>query len=57
MKQKTREEVYTTRTQVKRECESISEFVTQLQESVENVVAAVKKTKDMTDGAFGDLNQ
>ena len=57
LKQKTREEVYTTRTQVKRECESISEFVTQLQESVENVVAAVKKTKDMTDGAFGDLNQ
>ena len=45
-----------TRTQVKRECESISEFVSQLQESVDQVVASVKKTKEMTDGAFGDLN-
>lgn len=56
MKQKTREEVHTTRSQVKRECESISEFVSQLQESVENVASAVKKTKELTDGAFGDLN-
>ena len=57
MKQKTREEVHMTRSQVKRECESISEFVTQLQASVEQVAASVKKTKEMTDGAFGDLNQ
>ena len=57
LKQKTREEVHMTRSQVKRECESIGEFISQLQESVENVVASVKKTKELTDGAFGDLNQ
>ncbi len=57
LKQKTREEVYMTRSQVKRECESISEFVSQLQDSVDQVVGAVKKTKELTDGAFGDLNQ
>lgn len=56
LKQKTREEVYTTRTQVKRECESISEFVTQLQESVDKVQDAIKETKTLTDGAFGDLS-
>lgn len=55
LKQKTREEVYTTRSQVKRECESISEFVSQLQLSVEKVQDAIKETKDLTDGAFGDL--
>ena len=56
LKQKTREEVYTTRTQVKRECESISEFVAQLQESVDKVQSAIKETKTLTDGAFGDLS-
>ena len=55
MKQKAREEVYTTRSQVKRECESISEFISQLQVSVEKAAAAIKDTKELTDGAFGDL--
>ena len=40
---------------VKRECESVSDFLSQLMESVDNVVKACDETKAVADQAFPDL--
>ncbi len=56
MKSAARVEVYNARMTVKRECESISDFVAQLMVSVDNVSKACIETKEFTDSAFGDLS-
>jgi predicted CopG family antitoxin len=56
MKSATRTEVYNTRMTVKKECESISEFVAQLMVSVDKVSKACEETREFTESAFGDLN-
>ena len=56
MKAQARAEVYNTRMTVKKECESISDFIAQLMTSVDNVVASCKETKEFADSAFGDLS-
>ncbi len=55
MKEAARVEAYSTRVSVKKECESVSLFMSQLLESVENVVASVNETKTVADQAFPNL--
>ncbi len=51
-----RVEAYNTRMNVKRECESVSEYMSELKIALTNVVDAVNQTKDVTDQAFPELN-
>lgn len=54
-KNQARLEAYNVRMSVKRECESVSEFLSQLMVSVDNVVKACDETKAVADQAFPDL--
>ena len=51
-----RTEAYTTRMNVKRECESVSDYMAQLKLALDNVVQAVGDAKEVTDIAFPELN-
>ncbi len=51
-----RVEAYNTRMNVKRECESVSEYMAELKIALDSVVRAVAQTKDVTDQAFPELN-
>lgn len=51
-----RTEAYTTRMNVKRECESVSDYMAQLKIALDNVVQAVGDAKEVTDIAFPELN-
>lgn len=50
-----RVEAYNVRMSVKRECESVSEYMAQLYVAVDNVVSACNETKAVADQAFPDL--
>lgn len=51
-----RTEAYTTRMNVKRECESVSDYMGQLKLALDSVVKAVDDAKEVTDIAFPELN-
>lgn len=51
-----RTEAYTTRMSVKRECENVSDYMSQLKMALDNVVQAVGDAKEVTDIAFPELN-
>ena len=55
MRNQARIEAYNTRMAVKRECESVSDYLSQLMECVDNVVKACDETKKVADQAFPDL--
>lgn len=55
MRNQARLETYNTRMAVKRECESVSDFMSQLMSSVDNVVRACDEAKKTADQAFPDL--
>ncbi len=56
MRSQARTEAYTTRMNVKRECESVSDYMSQLKIALDNVVQAVGDAKEVTDIAFPELN-
>ena len=56
MRNQARLDSYNTRMAVKRECESVSDFMSQLMLSVDNVVRACDETKKVADQAFPDLS-
>lgn len=56
MRNQSRLDSYNTRMAVKRECESVSDFMAQLMVSVDNVVKACDETKKVADQAFPDLS-
>lgn len=56
IKLQARTEAYTTRMNVKRECESVSDYMAQLKLALDNVVQAVGDAKEVTDIAFPELN-
>lgn len=55
MRSQARLEAYNIRLSVKRECESVSEYMSQLFVAVEQVVKACDETKTVADQAFPDL--
>ncbi len=55
MRNQARIEAYNTRMAVKRECESVSDYLAQLMVCVDNVVKACDETKSVADQAFPDL--
>ncbi len=55
MRNQARIESYNVRMAVKRECESVSDFLSQLMVSVDNVVKACDETKMVADQAFPEL--
>lgn len=55
MRNQARIEAYNVRMAVKRECESVSDFMAQLMVSVDNVVKACDETKSVADQAFPEL--
>ncbi|MBE5943849.1 MAG: hypothetical protein E7258_02905 [Lachnospiraceae bacterium] len=55
MRNQARIEAYNTRMAVKRECESVSDYLSQLMVCVDNVVKACDETKSVADQAFPDL--
>ncbi|MBQ8912549.1 MAG: hypothetical protein IJ054_00705, partial [Lachnospiraceae bacterium] len=57
MRNQARVEAYNTRMSVKRECESVSEYMAELLKSVDNVVTACNETKSVADQAFPDLDK
>lgn len=56
MRNQARIEAYNVRMSVKRECESVSEYMAQLYVAVDNVVSACNETKAVADQAFPDLS-
>lgn len=56
LRSQARIEAYNLRMNVKRECESVSEYMSQLLLAVDNVVSACNETKAVADQAFPDLN-
>ena len=56
MRNQARLDSYNTRMAIKRECESVSDFMSQLMVSVDNVVKACDETKKVADQAFPDLS-
>lgn len=56
IKLQARTEAYTARMNVKRECESVSDYMAQLKIALDGVVQAVDSAKEVTDIAFPDLN-
>jgi hypothetical protein len=57
MKSQARNEAYTVRMNVKKECESLADYMSQLMASVDNVVAACEETKSVADQAFPNLEK
>lgn len=55
MRSLARGEAYSIRMSVKRECESVSEYMAQLMTAVDNVVLAVDETKKVADQAFPEV--
>lgn len=55
MRNQARIEAYNIRMAVKRECESVSDFMSQLMVCVDNVVKACDETKSVADQAFPEL--
>ena len=51
-----RAEAYTVRMSVKRECESVSEYLSQLYLAVDNVVSACNSAKEVANQAFPEVN-
>lgn len=56
MKSQARAEAYSTRMAVKRECESVSEYLAQLKLAVDNVVSSCDEAKKVADQAFPGLS-
>ena len=57
MKNQARVEAYNTRMAIKKECESVSDYMNTLIKSVDNVVTACNETKAIADQAFPDLDR
>lgn len=57
MRNQARIEAYNTRMTVKRECESVSDYMAQLIHAVDNVVTACDETKAIADQAFPELSK
>lgn len=56
MRSQARNDAYNVRISVKRECESVSDFMAQMLSSLDKVVAACEETKTVADQAFPDLS-
>ena len=56
MKSQARAEAYSTRMAVKRECESVNEYLAQLKLAVDNVVSSCDEAKKVADQAFPGLS-
>lgn len=56
MRNQARTEAYNTRMSVKRECESVSEYMAQMKAALDNVVISVDNTINVADQAFPEIS-
>ena len=56
MRNQARNEAYNIRMSVKRECESVSEYMAQMKAALDNVVVSVDNTIKVADQAFPEIN-